>query len=152
MKTYDPSALKTAEDCRTVMRRARERKLDDFYNSVFRRLCELSGDFHEDPDDPLTRHFYETLAAYEQLLTEKNGSNTRASRTRQKLARKGVHQSLIEWTRGKVETNGFLLLLEKGFPEYTGEFLVMRYRARFPDDVVHLAQERLEKHGIEIPE
>lgn len=152
MKTYDPSALKTAEDCRTVMRRAKEKDLDGFYNSVFRRLCELSGAVHQDPEDPLIRDFYETLAAYEQLLTEKNGSNTRATRTRQKLANKGVHQSLIEWTKGKIETNGFLLFIENGFPEYTSEFLVMRYRDRFPGDVVQLAQERLESQGIAIPE
>src|SRR2546430_6740798 len=49
--------------------------------------------------------FYETLAAYEQLLTEKNNKTTLAHRTRQKIANKGVLQSLIEWTRGKVETN-----------------------------------------------
>ena len=94
------------------------------------------------------RDFYETLAAYEQLLTEKNERNTAASRTRQKIANKGVHQSLIEWTRGKVETNGFLLLVEANLPEFTGEYLVTKYADRFPDDVVRLARERLLKHRI----
>jgi hypothetical protein len=97
------------------------------------------------------RDFHETLAAYEQLLTEKNGSNTPAARTRQKIANKGVHQSLVEWTRGKTETNGFVLLVEKGLPEYTGEYLVVKYRDRFPEDVVELAKDRLSKHNIPIP-
>jgi hypothetical protein len=76
------------------------------------------------------------LAAYEQLLTEKNGRNTAASRTRQKINNKGVVQSLIEWTLAKSETDGFKALLANGLPEYTGEYLVVKYANRFPEDVV----------------
>jgi hypothetical protein len=148
---YDVSKLKTPEDCRTVLQRAREKNLSDVYNAVFRRFCELVGTENDDPSDPLVRDFYETLAAYEQLLTEKNGRTTAASRTRQKIDNKGVHQSLIEWTRGKAETNGFKLLVEKGLPEFTGEYLVVRYADRFPNDVVELARKRLTEHGIKIP-
>jgi hypothetical protein len=148
---YDVSKLKTPDDCRTVMQRARVRDLPDVYNAAFKRFCELLGNANDDPSDPLVRDFYETLAAYEQLLTEKNGRTTAASRTRQKIDNKGVHQSLIEWTRGKVETNGFKLLVEKGLPEYTGEYLVLRYANRFPEDVVALARSRLAAHGITIP-
>ena len=148
---YDLSKLQTPEDCRTVMQRARDRNLPDVYNAAFKRFCELIGTENDDPSDPLVRDFYETLAAYEQLLTEKNGRNTAASRTRQKIDNKGVHQSLIEWTRGKVETNGFKLLVEKGLPEYTGEYLVVRYADRFPQDVVILARNRLTAHGITVP-
>ena len=119
---YDASKLKTQEDCRTVMQRARDRKLPDVYNAAFKRFCELAGAANDDPSDPLVRDFYETLAAYEQLLTEKNARNTPATRTRQKVNNKGVYQSLIEWTRGKKETEGFKLLIEKGLPEYTGEY------------------------------
>jgi hypothetical protein len=133
---YDASKLKTPTDCRTVMQRAKDRNLPEVYNAVFRRYCELSGAFHDDPADPLIADFHKTLAAYEQLLTEKNERTTSASRTRQKIANKGVHQSLIDWTRGKSETNGFRLLVEKGMPEYTGEYLVVRYATRFPEDVV----------------
>ena len=148
---YDASKLKTPDDCRTVMQRARERDLPDVYNAAFRRLCELVGNANDDPSDPLVRDFYETLVAYEQLLTEKNGRTTAASRTRQKIDNKGVRQSLIEWTRGKVETNGFKLLVEKGLPEYTGEYLVLRYASRFPEDVVASARKRLATHGIAAP-
>ena len=129
---YDTKKLKTVAECRVVLDRARARRMDDVYEAVFRRLCELVGSEYDDPDDTLVRDFYETLAAYEQLLTEKNGKNTPASRTRQKLKNKGVYQSFIEWTRGKVETNGFALLIDAGRPEYTGEYLVARYASRFP--------------------
>lgn len=133
------------------MRRAHDKQLSDVYNAVFKRYCELTGAANDDPSDPLIADFYKTLAAYEQLLTEKNERNTIASRTRQKITNKGVHQSLIEWTRGKAETNGFKLLVDRGMPEFTGEYLVVRYSDRFPEDVVALAKDRLGEHGIAIP-
>jgi hypothetical protein len=145
---YDVRKLTTPDDCRTVMARAKQRGMQDVYAAVFKRYCALVGNASDDPTDPMVRDFYETLAAYEQLLTEKNGSTTVASRTRQKIANKGVHQSLVEWTRGKTETNGFALLVEAGLPEFTGEYLVTKYADRFPADVVTLARSRLLKYDI----
>lgn len=149
---YDVTALLTPAACRTVMARAKAQGLSDVYQAVFQRYCELVGHAADDPADPLVKGFFETLAAYEQLLTERNGKTTTASRTRQKIANKGVHQSLIEWTKGAAETQGFDLLIEKGLPQYTGEYLVARYASRFPNDVVELAHTRLKKHGIELPQ
>lgn len=149
---YNVTSLKTPADCRTVMARAKQQGRDDVYRAVFDRYCELVGHAAEDPSDPLVRGFFETLAAYEQLLTERNGKTTIASRTRQKIENKGVYQSLIEWTRGTKETDGFELLVEKGLPNYTGEYLVARYASRFPEDVVARAHERLTKYEIELPE
>jgi hypothetical protein len=79
---YDIDKLKTPQECRTVMQRAQHRNLPDVYNSAFRRLCALVGNEHDDASDPLVADFYKTLAAYEQLLTEKNNRTTAASRTR----------------------------------------------------------------------
>ena len=149
---YDVSNLRTQEECRIVMERAKKEGRDDFYEKVFRRYCEIVGAEYDDPGDPLIREFWETLAAYEQLLTEKNGKKTQATRTRQKIKNKGVHQSLVEWTNGKIETNGFTLLVDKGLPEYTGEYLVVKYGDRFPSDVVGLGRKRLEEHGIVPPD
>jgi hypothetical protein len=148
---YDLSKLKTAAECRIVMDRARKQGRLDIYGEVFKRYCELEGSANEDPADPLVKDFYETLAAYEQLLTEKNGRTTPAHRTRQKIDNKGIRQSLIEWTQAKVERDGFRLLVEKGLPEYTGEYLVAKYADRFPSEIVALAQRRLQEHGIAIP-
>jgi hypothetical protein len=133
------------------MDRAREQNQQEIYAAVFRHMCHLVGSAQDDPDDPLVRDFHETLAAYEQILTEKNGRTTLASRTRQKIANKGVHQSLLEWTQGKTETNGFRLLVEAGLPEYTGEYLVVRYAELFPCEIVDLARSRLTAHNIAVP-
>jgi hypothetical protein len=148
---YDVNKLGSLAECRTVMQRARERKVPEVYKAAFRRMCELAGSHNDDPSDPLVRDFYETLAAYEQILTEKNGRTTAASRTRQKISNKGAYQSLIEWTRGRIETNGFKLLVEAGLPEFTGEYLVARYASRFPTDIVSLACDRLVSKNIAPP-
>jgi hypothetical protein len=68
---YDLNSLKTVDDCRRVMERATKQRRPEVYSAVFKRQCELVGLHNEDPDDPLVRRLYETLAAYEQLLTEK---------------------------------------------------------------------------------
>jgi hypothetical protein len=148
---YDLNSLKTVDDCRRVMKRAKKQGRPEVYSAVFKRQCELVGLQNEDPEDPLVRRFYETLAAYEQLLTEKNNKKTPAGRTRQKVANKGVHQSLIDWASGKVETNGFHLLVEKGLPEHTAEYVVMQFEHRFPPEVVELARNRLAGQGIRLP-
>ena len=145
---YDITKLETPDDCRVAMARAKQRGMQDVYTAVFKRYCALVGNANDDPSDPLVRDFYETLAAYEQLLTEKNGSTTVASRTRQKIANKGVHHSLIEWTRGKTETNGFALLVAAGLPEFTGEYLVTKFAERFSAEIVKLARNRLLKYNI----
>jgi hypothetical protein len=133
------------------MARATQLGLDGVYEAVFRRYCELAGNASDDPSDPLVRDLYETLAAYEQLLTEKNGRSTRAKRTRDKIMNKGVFQSLLEWARGKTETEGFKLLVERGLPEFTSEYLVVKHAARFPEDAVNRAHGRLTRSGIELP-
>jgi hypothetical protein len=93
--------------------------------------------------DPLHRDFYETLAAYEQLLTEKNGRTTKASRTRQKLKNKGVFQCLEDWAISKTPTEGFELPIEHGLIELTGEYLVLKYQDRFSSAAVTAARARL---------
>ena len=67
----DPAGL------RNLMVNARRLDREDVYWLAFRRLSELEG---LDLSDPLERDFYQVLNAYEQLLTEKNGRTTKASR------------------------------------------------------------------------
>ena len=121
---------------------------NDIWRRAFRRLCVLEG---LDQTDPLHRDFYETLAAYEQLLTEKNGRTTKASRTRQKLRNKGVVQCLEDWAIGTVPTEGFELLVAKELVELTGEYLVLKYPGHFSTRAVNAARDRLSRLGVAVP-
>ncbi len=128
---------------RNLMENARRLDRDDVYWQAFRRLCSLEGMQY---DDPLDRDFYDVLNAYEELLTLKHGRTTKAARTRQKLANKGVEQCLMDWALGP-PTDGFKLLIDKGLLELTAEFLVVKYESRFPPPVVEAAQKRLSEAG-----
>ena len=138
----DPAKIERLVDreaLRNLMDNAKRLERDDVYWLAFKQLCSLEGITY---DDPLERGFYDMLNAYEQLLTEKNGRTTKATRTRQKLKNKGVQQCLVDWALGP-PTDGFKLLVEKGLPELTAEYLVVKYAKRFPEAVVKAARERL---------
>ena len=138
----DPAKIEQMADrdaLRNLMENAKRLERDDIYWLAFKRLCSLEGMAY---DDPLERDFYDVLNAYEELLTEKHGRTTKASRTRQKLKNKGVEQCLIDWALGD-STDGFRLLVEKGLPELTAEYLVVKHATRFPEAAVKAARERL---------
>jgi hypothetical protein len=149
---YDiEKALKTPEQCRTVMERALAQGKQDLYTAAFRQYCKLSGVAHDDPSDPLIRATFEAVAAYEQTQKEKYGKKVPASRTRQKLARKGVYQSLIDWSKLHGNRQGFHTLIEAGMPEFTIEAVVLRFSDRFTPEVVADCRETLKKAGVQTP-
>lgn len=128
-------------DLRTLMTNAKRLGREDIWREAFQRLCSLEG---ADQADPLHRDFYRTLAAYEHLLTQKNGRATRASRTRLKLKSKGVVQCLADWVTSKTPTEGYELLTASGLAELTGEQLVLKYPEQFSAEAVAAAKSRLD--------
>ena len=60
-----------ADALRRLMANAKRLHRDDIWREAFLRLCALEGG---NQDDPLHRDFYATLAAYEELLTEKTAA------------------------------------------------------------------------------
>lgn len=127
-------------DLRTLMTNAKRLGRDDIWREAFQRLCSLEG---ADQTEPLHRDFYQTLAAYEHLLSQKNGRATRASRTRLKLKSKGVVQCLEDWVTSKTPTEGYELLMANGMAEMTGERLVLKYPEQFSADATAAAKARL---------
>ncbi len=127
-------------DLRTLMANAKRLGRDDIWREAFRRMCSLEG---ADQTEPLERDFYQTLAAYEHLLSQRNGRATRASRTRLKLKGKGVVPCLEDWVTSKAPTEGYELLTANGLAEMTGERLVLKYPERFSPAAVAAATARL---------
>jgi hypothetical protein len=137
----DPAEL------RQLMINAERLGNEQVYWEAFSRLCLISG--RSDPD-PLVRDFYSTLTAYEELLSLKNKKKTLASRTRQKLARKGVVQCLEDWATQRT-SEGLELLVSKGLFQLTGEYLVLKYANRFSSKAVASARSKLEDFGYSPP-
>jgi hypothetical protein len=138
-----------ADSLHNMMANAKKQNRTDVWREAFRRLCTLEG---LDQQDPLHRDFYAMLRAYEELLTQKNGRTTSASRTRQKLRNKGVIQCLEDWALGKTQTQGFELLTQNGLAELTGEFLVLKYPSSFTPQAIRAARERLTNCGVALPQ
>jgi hypothetical protein len=133
------------EELRGLMFNAKRLKRDDVWKEAFRRLCALEG---LDQTNPLHCDFYQMLAAYEELLTEKNGRTTRATRTRQKLKNKGVTQCLEDWAISSVSTQGFDLLVKNNMSELTCEYLVLKYSDQFSIEAVAAAKARLARSEV----
>ena len=146
MDTEKIERLTDAKALGNLMKNARARGREDIRDAAFRRLVSLEG---MDLDGSLERDFYEVLNAYEELLTEKNERTTKASRTRQKLANKGVRQCLVDWAVGPA-TEGFELLADRGLYELTAEYLVLKHANEFPEAAVENARQRLSSKGFSV--
>ena len=86
--------------------------------------------------------FWQMVQAFEYTLSEERGKNKRLSRTRQKVAKDGVVQTLRYWAVGSQETAGFRMLLERGMQEFTGEAITLRHPEHFALPVLEAAQQR----------
>ena len=93
--------------------------------------------------------FWRTVHSFEHVLTEENSRTTRLSRTRQKVQRVGVVQTLVDWALDTKRTDGFRMLLERDMPELTGEAIVLRHPSRFEVAVISAARARLEASGVD---
>jgi hypothetical protein len=94
--------------------------------------------------------FWQTVHAFEYALTAERGKNTRLSRTRLKVAKVGVVQTLRDWDAGSQETEGFRMLLERGMPEFTGEAITLRHPEHFEAQTLEAARERLTVAGVDL--
>ena len=94
--------------------------------------------------------FWQMVQAFEYALSEDRGKTTRLSRTRQKVGKAGVVQTLRDWAAGSQETAGFRMLLERGMPEFTGEAITLRHREFFEPPVLEAAQRRLTAAGVDL--
>ena len=143
VREIDVSSMTDSQRLRNLMENARGLGRDDMYWKAFERLCDLEG---VDEDDPLHREFARTLMAFEQLVTEKDGKRTVASRARQKIRRKGIEPSLEDWALAAEPSEGFALLMDNGLQDLTGEHLVVKYADRFSGKAVEAARARLDSH------
>jgi hypothetical protein len=54
-----------------------------------------------------------------------------------------VVKCLEDWASNSKETQGFLILVENGMVELTGEFLVLKYSDQFSKNAIANAKKRL---------
>lgn len=134
------------EKLRNWMANAKRLGRDDIYQTAFRQLCRIEG---RNLDDPLESEFAVVMRALEEALSEESGKTKRLSRTRQKLNRVGVRQTLADLAMKPSPSVGFLKLVEFGLArEMSAEALVLKYEAEFNPEVVAAARKRLAEFEI----
>lgn len=139
----DPTQLKT------MIANAKARGEDEVALAAFRRLVLVSPS--ETPGS-VEHDMWQTIFAFEHLLKEERGKTTLLARTRQKINRVGVIETLKDWAAAKQETEGFRMLLERGLPELTGEAIILRHPQLFPRAAVEAARARLVGAGVTAPD
>ena len=133
----------TAAELRQVMANATRLGNKPVYWQALNRLCRISG--QGDPD-PLVRECESGLVLYEELLTQKNGRTTKAARSRQKIAAKGLIQCMEDWARQKT-SYGLEMLVSNGMVELTAEYLVLKYSDRFSPEAIAASKSKLRNLG-----
>jgi len=131
---------------RNWMANAKRHKRDDVYQAAFRQLCRIEG---RNIEDPLEAEFAVVMRALEEALSEESGKTKRLARTRQKLGRVGVRQTLADLAMKSSPSTGFLKLVEFGMArELSAEALVLKYESEFDQAVVAAAKKRLAEFKI----
>tara|TARA_R110000751_G_scaffold8822_6_gene34081 strand:- start:5450 stop:5968 length:519 start_codon:yes stop_codon:yes gene_type:complete len=126
---------------------ARREGAEDVEKAAFKQLISIAP---SEAPGTVEHDFWQTIHAFEYVLSDERGKTTILSRTRQKVARVGVEKTLTDWALNTKKTEGFTMLLERNMPELTGEAIILRHPRKFDSDVVSAARERLHKAGVDV--
>jgi hypothetical protein len=148
-RIFDLSNEWDKDKLRNWMANARRLGREDVYREAFRQVCRIEG---RDIDDPLESDFATVMRALEEGLTEESGRTKRLNRTRQKLGRVGVRQTLADLALKPKPSIGFMKPIEFNMADMSAEALILKYRDDFEADVVAAARRRLEEYGVIQPQ
>jgi len=92
---------------------------------------------------------WRSIYALEDALTEERGKTTRLARTRQKIAREGEAKTVADLVT-KSASDGYRMLMERGWPELTFEFVALQHPDRFEPHVLEAAKVRLSDSAVQV--
>lgn len=141
------AACDDAQRLRTWIQNAEALGRTEVANAAFRKLIALVPG---EEKGTVEHDFWQTVYAFEFMLKEERGKTIRLSRTRQKIGRVGILDTLKDWALAKKSTSGFDMLLERQMPELTGEAIILRHAEKFDSSVCAAARDRLSKAGVNV--
>ncbi|MVO18368.1 hypothetical protein [Parasedimentitalea huanghaiensis] len=123
----------------------------DIEDAARRRLIEISSAANsDDPNDEMVSDFWRSITALELALSDERGKTIRLSRTRQKITRVGVQETLADLALQPKPSEGYFLLQDRDMLDMSAEAVVLRFANRFEPDVVRAAQKRLGADGFSL--
>lgn len=129
----DPSDLRRMAD------NAKSSANEAVREAALRRLYYVSP---EAEVGTLEHDVWQSIFALERALTEERGKTTLLSRTRQKISRDGELETVASLVK-KPPSEGYKMLLDRGWPDLTFEAVALRHPDRFDDEVLGAATKRL---------
>lgn len=134
--------LKTPEQCEIFARNATERDRPDLADEARVRAVQLRAEAYGAQTDA-EREAIQAIYAYEEVLTQKNGKRTRASRTWPMIKRYGIIGAVERAVNREVETQGYTALVEMGLEDFAFEAVILRHPDVFSDEAVERSKKRL---------
>ena len=127
------------KDLRRMADNAKSAGKDEVREAALRRLYAVSPAAQP---GTLEHDVWQSIFALEGALSEERGKTTLLARTRQKIARDGEITTVADLVR-KPPSEGYRMLIDRGWPELTFEAVALRHRECFDGSVLEAAQRRL---------
>jgi hypothetical protein len=138
-QSNDPKELKR------IAQNAKALGNEQVREAALRKLYAVSPDAQP---GTLEHDVWQSILALEGALTEERGKTTLLSRTRQKISREGELDTVADLVR-KPASEGYRMLLDRGWPELTFEAVALRHPDRFDRTVLDAASKRLNASRVE---
>lgn len=135
------------KELKIIIKNAKAKADNGVAGAAFKRLVGLVP---SEKPGTIEYDFWRSINAFELLLSDERGKTIRLTRTRQKIAKVGIFQTLQDLTLSSKPSRGFSMLLERQMPELTAEAVVLRHCQTFADNVVAAARDRLVKANVDV--
>ncbi|RYH00363.1 MAG: hypothetical protein EON58_00355 [Alphaproteobacteria bacterium] len=86
---------------------------------------------------------WQSIHALEAALSDERGKTTRLARTRQKISRDGEIVTVRDLIMKSAASEGFKMLMERGWPELAFESVALRHPDQFAPEILKKAEDRL---------
>ena len=140
--------LDTLKKCENFAKNATERGRPDLAKEARQRAVQLKAEEHG-ANSTAEKEALQAVYAYEDLLTNKNGRTTRASRTWQMIKRHGIIEAVERAVKRDAVTQGYTMLVEMGLEEFAFEAVILRHPEVFSNESVDISRARLAEWGID---
>ena len=145
--TVDPATLTDPRQVRNLRDNAQRLGRPDIVAQCVERLVELGAGV-DSAVSPVELDCWKAVVAAEEAATLKNGRTTRLSRTRQKIARVGVIETMAELAGSETLHQGFELQRAADKLQFSFEYVVLKHPDVFPSDVRRTARLKLVQAGV----
>jgi hypothetical protein len=134
--------LKTPQQCERFAKNAIEKDRPDLADEARKHAVELRADALNAKTDA-EKEALRAVYAYEEVLSQKNGKRTRASRTWQMIDRHGIIEAVERAVNRPTETQGYNALVEMGLEEFAFEAVILRHPELFSKEAVLRSKDRM---------